>query len=466
MSRGPFPAAARQLRRLPLERLVQTAGGWLPMAAPPAGRLRPYTPWTTFWLFLAQILNGPGVCRDAVCMAQAWVGAPPDQPLSSNTSAYCQARARLALGALRRAAGHLVSQLQAPEPGPAWMGRVVRVLDGSSLSMPDTAANQSRYPQPATQKHGCGFPVMRLAALFCLATGTLLGLAHGALSVPERALGRRLWRLLEKGCVLLADRGFCGFADYWALGQRGVDAVTRLHARRGPGARKIKTLAKGGWLVEWKKTGAAPKWMTPKQWRALPDTLPVRHIHVRAVIKGLRTQAFTLATTILDAKAYPAAAFANLYLRRWRTELFLRDIKITLGMDRLRCQSPAMIHKELLVHLASELARRIAYNLVRAVMLQAALRYHADPLRLSLTGSRAAIRVWAPRLAVPGSQRRRSQVLDALLWRIAHDQVPLRPNRAEPRARKRRPKNYPLLNKPRNKYKAIQHRNRYRKELS
>jgi len=276
----------------------------------------------------------------------------------------------------------------------------------------------------------------------------------------------RLWRLLEKGCVLLADRGFCGFADYWTLLQRGVDAVMRLHARRGPGARKIKILAKGDWLVEWKKTGAAPKWMTPEQWRALPDTLLVRHIVVPAAIKGFRTQAFTVATTLLDAKAYPAAAFADLYLMRWKGELFLRDIKITMAMDRLRCQSPAMVHKELLIHLASELARRIAYNLVRAIMLQAARQYRADPLRLSLTGNRAAIRVWAPRLAAIRSQRQRRRALAALLWRIADDQVHLRPNRAEPRARKRRPQNYSSLNAPRSLYKEIPHRNRYRKVLS
>jgi len=453
-----LPAAARRLQRLPLAQLVHTAGNLLPGAEGLAAGPRPFTPWTTFWLFLAQVLHGAGVCRDAVCAAQAWLSAPGGPRLSSSSSAYCQARGRLPLRLVRRAAQDIVDRLGHAVP-PCWRGRIVRVLDGSSLSMPDTPANQGRYPQPARQQPGCGFPVMRIAALFCLASGALLGLAHGPLSVPERTLGRRLWRWLEAGCVLLADRGFCGFADFWMLRQRGVDAVMRLHQRRSAGVKKIQRLAKNDWLVEWAKTGAAPRWMARQQWKALPGVLRLRHIEVRVDIPGFRTQSITVATTLLDPKAYPAQAFADLYRRRWNAELFLRDIKITMGMDVLRCKSPAMVHKERLMHW-------IAYNLVRAVMREAARRYHTDPLRLSLAGSRAAIEVWAPVLAATRSQRQRQRTLADLLWRIAHDKVPLRPNRAEPRARKRRPKNYPLLNKPRSQYKEILHRNHYRKALS
>ncbi|MCX7013822.1 MAG: IS4 family transposase, partial [Candidatus Sumerlaeota bacterium] len=434
-----LPAAARQLQRLPLAQLVATAGDLLPQARGPAAGARPFTAWTTFWLFLGQVLAGAGVCRDAVCAAQAWLGA--GRRLSSSSSAYCQARARLPLRWVRRAAQDVVDGLgRAVEP--SWRGRIVRGLDGSSISMPDTPANQRRYPQPGRQRAGCGFPVMRIAAVFCLASGALRGLAHGPLSVPERTLGRRLWRWLEKGCVLLADRGFCGFADYWALRQRGVDAVMRLHQRRSVGVKKIQRLAKNDWLVEWANTADRPQWMTRRQWNALPSVLRLRHIALHVDIRGFRTQSITVATTLLDAKAYPAQAVAELYRCRWNVELCLRDIKITMGMDPLRCKSPAMVHKELLMHW-------IAYNLVRALMLEAARRHHADPRRLSLAGSRAAIEAWAPRLAAARSQRLRQRTLADLLWRIAHDPIPHPPKRAEPPAPQPRPKKKPMLKKTR-----------------
>jgi len=264
---------------------------------------------------------------------------------------------------------------------------------------------------------------------------------------------------MEKGSVVLADRGFCGFADYGLLLERGVDAVMRLNARRSTGARKIARLAPGDHLVEWKKTGVCPTWMTKSQWRALPDVLRVRHIRVRVAVAGFRTRALTVATTILDAKAYPAQCFAELYRRRWMAELFLRDIKITMGMDILRCKTPALVHKELAMHL-------IAYNLVRALMLQAAERYHADPVRLSLAGALAAVRQWAPALAAERSSNARRRLLERF-WRcLARDTIPWRPDRLEPRARKRRAKNYQLLNQPRSHFKEIQHRTKYVRPLS
>jgi hypothetical protein len=338
-------------------------------------------------------------------------------------------------------------------------GRRVRVVDGSSCSMPDTPANQARYPQPRRQKPGCGFPVMRFVALFSLATGALIAVAQGPLSEHERTLWRRLWDVLKRGEIVLADRGFCSFADYWLLLQRGVDCIMRLHARRSKGVRKIKRLAKDDWLVEWVKTKVRPKWMEHALWKTLPDTLRVRHVTIRVAIAGFRTKSLTIATTLLDASAYPAEAIADLYRRRWRIELFLRDIKITMDMDVLRCKTPALIQKEFTMHL-------IAYDLVRALMLEAATRHNKDLTRLSLAGAAAAIRQWAPSFVGLTSRAQRRAHLDAFLRALANDLVPYRPNRLEPRARKRRPKNYQLLNKPRQLFKEIQHRNKYASGLS
>lgn len=449
----------RRLLTLPVTTLVQTAGSFLrpPNEAP--ARTRVFTPWVTFWLFLAQVLSHAQTCREAVRQAQGWFRARQAREFSSNTSAYCQARARLPQAHLDKALAGVVRHLDAQETA-RFPGRRVRVVDGSSCSMPDTAANQDRYPQPSGQTPGCGFPVMRFVALFSLATGALLASASGPLSEHERTLWRQLWDVLAREDIVLADRGFCSFAEYCLLLQRGVDCVMRLHACRGKGGvRKIKRLAKGDWLVEWVKTTVRPKWMEKAHWDKLPKTLRVRHVTISVAIPGFRTKSLTVATTLLDATAYPAEALADLYRRRWHIELFLRDIKITMGMDVLRCKTPALVQKEFTMHL-------IAYNLVRSLMLEAATRQDKDPARLSLAGAVAAIRQWAPTFMVFHSPAKRRDQFDAFLRCLANDTVPHRPNRVEPRARKRRPKNYPLLNKPRNKFKEIPHRSKYKKTLS
>jgi hypothetical protein len=454
---GPafFAARARRLGALPIERLVALAAPVLDYPEVGDFRRRLFSPPATFWLFLSQVLGPARACREAVRKAQAWIA---QGDVSPSTSAYCQARARLPQARLDEAFDSLAGQLR-QYAGGLWMERRVNVVDGTTLSMPDTPENQNSYPQSARQLPGCGFPIMRLVAIFSLASGAIIDVAKGSLHVAERTLWHGLWHLLEEGSVVVADRGFCGFADYCMLRKRGVDAVMRLHARRTAGARKIARLGKADHLMEWEKTGRCPKWMTKKEWRALPKVLRVRHIELRIDIAGFRTRAITIATTILDPKAYPAECFADLYRRRWMAELFLRDIKITMGMDILRCKTPNLIHKELAMHL-------IAYNLVRALMLHAAVRHDADPLRLSLAGALAAIREWAPALGTERSKKKRANMLKRFLQCMARDTVPCRPNRSEPRARKRRSKNYQLLNKPRSQFKEIQHRNRYEKPLS
>lgn len=473
MPSRPLRSHARRLAALPIKRLVSLAAPILRFPTPDRSRRRVFTPAATFWLFLAQVLGPARTCREALRGAQAWIRAGRKSDLSPSTSAYCQARARLAQKTLDQTF-HALARALRERAGGLWMDRPVHVVDGTSLSMPDTPENQSLYPQSSRQKPGCGFPIMRLVAVFSLATGAVLGVAKGALRVHERTLWHNLWHLLEKGSVVLADRGFCGFADYALLRARGVDAVMRLNARRSAGARKIARLGKGDWLVEWTKTGVCPKWMTKKEWRALPNVLHVRHIEVRVDVAGFRTRALTIATTILDAEAYPAECFADLYRRRWMVELFLRDIKITMGMDILRCKTPALIHKELTMHL-------IAYNLVRALMREAAERQRSecseaerrgaerratDPLRLSLAGALAAIRQWAPALAAEQSEKMRGRLIERFFSCVARDIVPARPNRIEPRAKKRRAKNYQLLGQPRSQFKEIQHRSKYARPLS
>ena len=387
----------------------------------------------------------------------------PKSPLASRgTGGYCQARARLELAAVEKVHGLTAEHLQASLPAqPLWCGRRVKVVDGSSVSMPDTPKNQKHYPQPGTQKPGCGFPVMRLVVVFCLASGLALEVAKSALKVSERALFHTLFAFFEAGDVLLADRGFCSYADFWRLRQQGVDCVMRNHQRRTTGVLQVKRLAHNDRLVDWIKMKPCPAGLTQQEWSAVPATMTVREVTVTVDIPGFRPRTIVLVTTLLDPKQFPAAALAQLYRQRWRAELFLRDIKTTMGMDVLRCKSPDMVEKELYMHL-------IAYNLVRALMAKAAhKRPAASPHNLSFTGALDTVRAFAPRMAAAElSPRQHQRLIQALLECLANDTLPQRPNRVEPRAKKRRPKNYPLLNKPRELFTEIPHRNRYKKNLN
>ena len=415
-----------------------------------------FPPSRTFWLFLSQVFAADRSCREAVRKFLAWLVVHEGSQASPKTGAYCKARRRLRLGDIEAAYRHVAGAILDSGQG-GWFGRQVKVFDGSSVSMPDTEANQERYPQPTTQKPGCGFPVMRIVAGFSLATGAMLEVAKGALTVSERTLFRSLWPLLSSGDVALADCGFCSYADFHFLGQKGVECVMRNHQRRKVGIEPVKTFGKGDRLIKWLKGKPCPTWLTKEQWAAVPAQLLVREITFTVDVPGFRSKTLVVVTTLLDARRFPKHAFVELYRRRWMVELFLRDMKTTMGMEVLRCKTPAMVDKELAMYL-------VAYNLVRALLLQAARTKGLSPYRLSFKGTVATIRRWAPLMAAANLPSHKCELMRrALIDAIARDPVPLRPNRAEPRARKRRPKNYQLLNKPRQLFKESPHRNRYTK---
>lgn len=388
----------------------------------------------------------------------AWLAVEEGKTASPRTGAYCRARNRIPLADIEQTHANVrdAAERQAGKPR-LWCGRKVKVVDGSSVSMPDTPDNQARYPQPSTQKAGCGFPVMRIVAVFSLGTGVLIDLAKDALSVHERTLFRRLWDRFEPGDVALADTGFCSYADLYLLAKQGVDCVMRNHQRRKTGVRHVKKLGKGDRLVLWLKTKARPKWLDDDQWRDMPNSLLVRQLTVTVSEPGFRSKTIVVVTTLRDAKRFPKAAIAELYRRRWAAELYLRDIKIALGMDTLRCKAPERVEKELWMH-------AIAYNLIRALMVKAADTHGTTPERLSFKGTMATIRQWAPYIQQQSPKQRRP-LMDLLLAVIAKDTLPRRPNRTEPRAKKRRPKNYQLLTDHRSRFKEQPHRNKYTKKL-
>lgn len=424
-------------------------------------RERLFSPLITFWAFLAQVLSPNSACREAVRKVQAWWTLRSWKQISPDTSAYCQARARLADKTLRHIHAHLAERMEANAPSDSrWLSREIKIVDGTNLSMPDTPENQAAYPQPSSQQKGCGFPMMKLVGLFSLKSGALLHFARGTLHVHENQLFRALWQYLTKGDVILGDRGFCSFFAVASLLSRGVDTVMRLHHARRCDFRRGKRLSQDDILVTWKKPEQRTAAWSAEEFAALPKTLTLRQIRLHINLKGSRSRTIILVSTLLDPVAYPADAIRALYLERWSVELHFREIKIILALDILRCLTPTMIEKELLLHL-------IAYNLIRCLMQHAAISHGVELRRLSFKGTLDSLRHFADVIhAAHGKPRKQAALLNALLEIIARDQLPHRPGRNEPRVKKRRPKNYHLLTKPRHQMCVPPHRNRPKIRLS
>jgi len=421
----------------------------------PNSRDRCFSLRFTLECFVWQMLKPRTACREVVRQVQSLLRLQGQVPIDEDDSAYVQARQRLpktkmlaVLRVIAQRAAHSIS------PSGALQGRPVKVVDGSTTQLADGKKNQKRYPQPSGQKAGCGFPVMKFVVLFCLNSGAILEVMLGSLRHHELRLFRKLWGTLKKGDIILGDRGFGDYATLAALPLRGVDLVARLHAMRKVDFRKAKRLGKNDGLFQWTQTLNQSTRFTARQWQQLPAQITARILRFTATIRGFRSRRITLVTSLLDPKLYPAEELASLYQRRWRLELCLRDLKTTMGMEQLRCHSPAMAKKELLAYL-------IAHNLIRCVMAEAACTYEADLQRLSFKGTVDAVRQYSVAIAQARSKRMRRQLWDDLLVNLVRDQVPERPGRREPRAVKRRPKPYPLLNEPRRKFVEISHRNRY-----
>lgn len=463
---SPWSCAVRRVLRTNLSELPMLFAEWMPDELLPRPvsntRRRPFSQAVVFWLFLSQCLTRTQPCREAVRKLLAWLTLCRRPAISENTSAYCQARQnKLSEDLLKDIQQQLVTRVEAQTPATyLWRGRRVGVVDGSTLSMPDTPLNQARYPQPSEQKKGCGFPVMKIVGVFSLATGLWHLLAYGNLHHNERILFHRLWaEICLRFDLILGDRGFTSFFDMYLLKQRDVDTVLRRHQMRAADFRRGKRLGRHDHLVAWKKPAERPAWLSPEMYAAVPEEWIVREVKVLVTVKGFRTRAYVIVTTLLDPILYPPSALAELYFLRWSVELRFRDVKCILGLDILRCKSPAMVQKELWMQM-------IAHNLIRALMLKAALVKHQPLARISFKGTVDTLRQWAPLLA--GTARQPAmyhRLFQKLLACIARDLVPLRPERVEPRAKKRRPKNYQLLTKPRHRMGNLPHRNRPLRKL-
>lgn len=414
-------------------------------------RERIFTPLVTLWTFLNQVLEIGSSCGEAVARVLSYLSVTTGLDASHDPSAYSKARKRLpeqlAPRLTRMVAEKLASKVDAKH---LWHGHRVKLVDGSSVAMWDTPENQAAYPQPKGQSPGCGFPVARIVGLFDLTTGALADLAMGPLSEGETRLFRTLWPSLSAGEVVVGDRYYCSYADIALLRSRGVDVVFRLHQNRKVDFREGESLGRDDRRVEWTKE-TCPKWMSREVFDALPETQTVRLVRFRCRVPGWRVDKITVVTTLLDAKKYSARALGKLYHRRWEVETDLDGLKTTMKMEFLRTRTPEMIRRELWVHL-------LAYNLVRTLMWDAARRRRVEPLRLSFKGAiHEMVALW-PFTPAAARQRDLRKFYDALLRNVGSHRIPDRPGRSEPRVRKRRPKNYPLMTRPRRSNNAPAHK--------
>jgi len=400
-------------------------------------------PVVTIQIFFVQILHGNTACEHLSHLTG----------LSFTAAAYCKARMRVNLEAFHLLLQRCVAGLQQETFGPAcWLGHRVFHVDGSSFSMPDTPQLQAHFGQQGQQKPGCGFPTAHWLVMLHAGTGMITKMLAAPLRTHDMARVAEVHPELRAGDILVADRGFCSYAHLALLWQRGVHGLFRIHQRTivdftpgrayvhpcqgkadrkqgKPRSRWIKQLDKNDQIVEWLKSPNRPQWMSEQQYAVLPASIVVRELRYTIHEKGFRPKKITLVTTLLDAQSYTICDLAKLYKQRWEIETNFAHLKTTMKMDVLKCQTVDGVLRELQVF-------ALIYNMVRQVMLAAASRQGVDVNRISFID---ALR-WL-QSASPG---------DGLPKLVVN---PLRTNRIEPRVRKRRPKQYPLMNKPRKQLK-------------
>jgi putative transposase len=409
-----------------------------------------YTPSLTLWAFLSQVLHkqeqrscSAAVARVVVVMVAL------GRKISDNTGAYCRARAKLPEVVLQRLTQDLARGCEESAPKEwLWCGRPVKFGDGTTLSMPDTKANQEAYPQHGAQAQGLGFPIARMMVVMSFATAMLLTAAIGPYQgkeTGETALLRQLFPHFKSGDVFLADRYHCSYFMIALLRELGVDCVVRLHQLRTADFRRGEHLGKGDHLVKWLRPDK-PNWMDQETYDRIPTELTIREVQVQVNQPGFRVENFVVVTTLQDAVKYSRESLAELYRKRWLVELDIRAIKSTMGMDVLRCQTPEMVRREIWTCL-------LAYNLTRQTMLQTALQSGRSPRSLSFTTALQKITAGYVAILVLDVPTQRN-LSDTHLDDLQAHKVGHRPDRVEPRAIKRRPKPQKLLTVPRDEARA------------
>lgn len=422
-------------------------------------RRRLFPEVVVFWAWVAQIIDANASCAKAVTLVQRWYAAAALAVPSFCTSAFCRARQRLSdefLDAVESRVA-LFGDARAEEHH-RWRRYRVKLVDGTSVQLTDTAANQAEYPQSSAQKPGCGFPVMGVVAVLDVALGTvdnyLTGPSHG----HDLEGLHRLIESFKAMDLIVADRAFCSWEMLALLAEKEVGTVMRLHQMREVKLdwRKGRKLDENSRIVEWSKPVKPGKsGIMREAWERLPETMSVRLVRLEAPGRDGQMRAIYLATTLFDAEAYPTKEIAELYAQRWSIEVRFRDLKTTMGLERMRVRTPEMARKTLRM-------ATITYNLVKLLQLEASRGEAILAEEIGFKGTLDVLlefRAGFIRLANRPLllEREREEVLARIRERLLF----IRPGRSEPRAIKTRPKSYPYLTTWRGDYIEIQHRSKY-----
>jgi hypothetical protein len=407
-------------------------------------RDRIYSPAITVWMFIGQVLSADQSCRDAISRLNVWRVARGKKPASTDSSSYVEARQRLPEELLLELARHSASDCASrTQSNWLWKNRVVKTVDGFTVTMPDTPDNQREYPQSKSQKRGVGFPILRVVMIFSLAVGVAREIALGKYSgkqVGESSLLRTLLSTVLPGEILLAD---CYYATYWLLAmawKNDFDLVCKSHHRRKVDFRRGIKLGVLDQIASYSKPSKKPYWMTVEEYEAAPELVYVRHLRYQVTQPGFRTRTIVIATTLLNNLTYTVEDIADLFRQRWQVEIDIGSLKTHMKMEHLRCMSPEMVRKEIYCHM-------LAYNLVRRSIVDSALIFDKLPRQLSFKGAVQALNAFTSVLNARGPNM--NAHYQCLLLSISENIIGDRPDRIEPRKIKRRPKPYKLLNEPR-----------------
>lgn len=400
----------------------------------PAHRERCFPPTETLAMFVSQALSADRSCQFAVNQAAVHRLVSGLPGCSTHTGAYCRARQRLPTEMVSELTCYLGQYIDQQLPDEwRWHGRRVRLVDGTTVTMPDTPENQAAYPQQRGQKAGLGFPICRLVGITCLSSGALLNAAVGCFNGKggdEQTLLRTIQDTLESGDIVIGDAFFPSYFFLVAMREKGVDVLMeQMGARkRVTDFRRGHRVGERDHLITLQRPKQKPYWMSGETYQAAPTCLTVREFKAGGKI---------MVTTLLCPKTHQKEALKALYKQRWSVELDIRHIKETMGMNILSCKTPAMVLKEIWVYL-------LAYNLIRLLMAQSAFIAGTLPRNLSFKHGLQLWLVWSQKADTSSDAG-----LYTLCELMAQQRVGNRPGRIEPRAVKRRPKAYPLLTKPR-----------------
>jgi hypothetical protein len=400
----------------------------------PEHRERLFPPTETLAMFIAQAMSADRSCQHAVNQAAVFRLVNGLPRCSTHTGGYCRARQRLPVELISGLTRYIGAQIDQQLPAEwRWQGRRVRLVDGTTITMPDTEENQTVFPQQRGQKAGLGFPICRVVGITCLSSGAILNAAIGRFNGKggdEQTLLRSIEHTLDQGDILLGDAFFPTYFFIARMQEKGIDILMEQQGarKRVTDFRRGKKLGERDHIIRIDKPKIKPDWMSDEAWQAAPESLALREFKAGRKI---------MVTTLMCSKEFAKAALKALYKKRWNVELDFRDIKDTMGMNVVSCKTPEMVLKEIWIYL-------LAYNLIRLLMMQAAALTGVLPRDISFKHSMQLWLIWSHQADTSDDT-----MLLMVCELMAKQRVGNRPGRIEPRAVKRRPKPYPLLIVPR-----------------